>query len=148
MNAIFSIFQSITHFGLCLKSHQLFVPLYFHSFHSPIYGMSFDIWKWSRCSPFCYLWHGHFMFNVFGGKVSNTLDWRSDCQYKNCKKVQWVFPFAIKGLWRVNGAEYNWTKIIQMKVIFKYLVVLKNLLIVGNNSIAVRKVQIGERKDS
>lgn len=35
-----------------------------------------------------------------------------------------------------------------MKVIFKYLVVLKNLLIVGNNSIAIRKVQIGERKDS
>lgn len=35
-----------------------------------------------------------------------------------------------------------------MKVIFKYLVVLKNLLIVGNNSVAIRKVQIGESKES
>lgn len=31
---------------------------------------------------------------------------------------------------------------------FQYLIVLKNLLIVGNNSVAIGKVQIGESKES
>lgn len=31
---------------------------------------------------------------------------------------------------------------------FQYLVVLKNRLIVGNNSVAFRKVEIGESKES